>query len=286
MYIKRASSLEENGSPTGEDPEKLITVSDVLGFTPPEDMITDGAEFEEPAPTPTDPYSQWRNNPNPDTLFAVTKHLRPTIDSVMASMGASGNPQMAAKARVVAAKAVQTYNPESGASLPTWVSTQLRQLTRDNRKSNSVLAVPDKMYLDGFAIHKAELELEDELGYEPTMEEIADRSGIPVKRIKAVRNKMRKVRTETPVLDDSGNTPEAAVHKTDFVQEALDYVYNDSDRVDKKILEYLTGYGGKGVQDAKYTMEKLKLTPVQLTRRKAKLSARIQAISSDLEAIQ
>lgn len=274
---------DENQLDVEEEVEPLMTIGDVVGFKAPEPL-----QEPEPAPqeekAPASAYERWLLDPNEDTLYAVTQELKPTVTSVLASMGASNNPQIAAQARVVTAKAVKSYKPESGASLPTWVSNQLRQLTRNIRQSNSIVHVPDKMYLDGYAIHLAETEFEEENGREPTLEELADISKIPVKRIKAVRNKMRKIGVENPDVGDN-ETQQAAVHTPNFIQEALDYTYNEADRTDKLILEYMTGYGGKGVKDSKFTMQKLGLTPVQLTRRKARLSQRIQEISSDLESL-
>ena len=274
---------EENLSGIQGEAEPLMTISEVIGLEGPE-PVQDDIQIPAQEETPKTAYERWVANPNKDTLYEVTQELKPTTTAVLASLGAGNNPQVAAKARVITAKAVQSYDPSSGASLPTWVSNQLRQLTRDVRQSNSIVHVPDKMYLDGYAIHVAETEFEDEHGREPTLEELADASHLPVKRIKAVRNKMRKIGTENPDTGEN-EVPQAAVHTPNFIQEALDYVYNDSDRTDKLILEYMTGYGGKGVHDSKFTMQKLKLTPVQLTRRKAKLAQRIQEISNDLESL-
>jgi hypothetical protein len=63
----------------------------------------------------------------------------------------------------------------------------------------------------------------------------------------------------------------------------MDYIYNDSDTTDQKLLEYLLGYGGETPLDNKTIQQKLKLTPVQLTRRKARLAMRFNTIIADLE---
>lgn len=278
--MKNSSEIVETSSV-----EPLLSTTDVLGFEPPEQVAEVDEDLVIPSTVSKSAYDTWKENPTADNLYAVTKELKPTIDSVIASMGASGNPQIAAKARVIAAKAVRSYDPAQQVGLPTWVSSQLRQLTRDVRKSNSVLHVPDRVFLDGYAIYKAEAEFEDENGREPTLEELADASHLSVKRIKSVRNKMRKVGTENPDVGEN-DSPQAAVHMPNYTQEALDYVYGDSDRTDKLILEYLTGYGGKGVFTPKEVMQKLKLTPVQLTRRKIRLAERIKSISNDLESLQ
>lgn len=268
-------------SPIEEVEEPLLSISDVVGLEAPENSVVIEEDKDVSSLTP---YEKWQLFKDGDSLYEVTKSLRPTIDSVVASLGGTGNPQIAAKARVVAAKAIQSYDPEAGATLPTWVSQQLRQLTRDIRKSNNLVHVPDGVQLDAYALYRAEREFEDEHGREPTVEELADISHIPVKRIKDVRTKMR------PVVSDAGTESEdgaslLSMDNSDYTQDALDYVYNESDRNDKKLLEYTVGYGGATVLDTKQIMEKLKLTPVQLSRRKARLSMRINEAIEDLSKV-
>lgn len=232
-----------------------------------------------------DPYDRWKADPSSDNLFAVVQKLKPTIESVMASYGASGNPHIAAKARVVAAKAIQSYNPEHGASLATWTSQQLRQLVRDVRKSNSPVRVPDGVQLDAFSIYKAERELEDKLDREPTMEEVADACHLSVKRIRDVRKKMRKIGQETSP-DPEQATQDLAGAETDYSKEAIEYVYNSSNTVEKKVLEYTTGFNGEAPLPTSAIKQKLKLTDVQLSRIRARLGLRVRDIINDLESVQ
>lgn len=270
-------------SPTEVVEEPLLSISDVVGIEAPEPLV-DVVEESDDDISSLSPYEKWQLFKDSDSLYEVTKSLRPTIDSVVASLGGTGNPQVAAKARVIAAKAIQTYDPSAGATLPTWVSQQLRQLTRDIRKSNSMVHVPDGVQLDGYTLYRAEREFEDEHGREPTVEELADISHLSVKRIKDVRQKMRPVVTDAGTESEDGSSL-LSVENSDYTQDALDYVYAESDRNDRKILEYTVGYGGASPLDAKQIMQKLKLTPVQLSRRKARLSMRINEVVEGLSAV-
>lgn len=268
---------------TEEAEEPLLSISDVVGIEAPEPLedVTDESDNDVSS---LSPYDKWRLYKDGDSLYEVTKSLRPTIDSVVASLGGTGNPQIASKARVIAAKAIQSYDPAAGATLPTWVSQQLRQLTRDIRKSNSMVHVPDGVQLDGYALYRAEKAFEDEYGREPTVEELADISHLSIKRIKDVRSKMRPIVTDAGTESEDGSSL-LSVENSDYTQDALDYVYAESDRNDKKLLEYTVGYGGGEVLDAKQIMQKLKLTPVQLSRRKARLSMRINEVIEGLSSV-
>ena len=140
-----------------EQEEPLMSIGEVAfpGLNVPEKPAILDEEIEQLQPKST-PYYNWVQNPSTDNLAAVLDNLKPTITAAVASYGGAGNPQIMAKARVVAAKAIKNYNPEAGASLPTWVSNQLRQLTRDIRKSGNDLSVAECIQLDGYRLYQAE----------------------------------------------------------------------------------------------------------------------------------
>lgn len=286
-FSAKSSPTEENLDPSSlpdEEEEQLLTVSDVMGWEKPEKLEAIPAEKEVDDALHDNPYDHWAADKSTDNLYTVTKSLQPTIDSVLASMGATGNPQIMAKARVITGKAIQSYKPDSGASLKTWVTQQLRQLTRDIRKSNNITGIGDRVQLDAYAIHKTETELEDELGQEPTVQEIADRAHMSVKRIEAVRKQMHPVSTEEAYTEGANTGIQG--QDTDFSRDAMDYVYNDSDRIDRKILEYTAGYGGNEPLENKEILKRLGLNDVQLSRRKQRLSLRMKQIMEDLEEVQ
>lgn len=266
--------------------EPLMHVADVMGWQTPEKVQSSIPAEEESAKLAIknlDPYQKWVMDPTKDNLFNVVTYLKPTITSVLASMGNS-SPDIKARARVIAAKAVNTYNPESGTSLPTWVSSQLRQLTRDIRKSNNVVSVPENAQLDAYHLYRVEQDLIDDLGREPTLEELSDKAAISIKKIKNIRNKIKPVVSEISFESEDGSSG-LNNSGTDYTLDAMDYIYNDSDLKDKQLLEHLLGYGGSKVWDNKTIMQKLKLTPVQLSRRKMRLGKRIQELTDNLESV-
>lgn len=274
LYLTKASAQ------SGQE-ESLMPLTDLAGIKAPEPLLDIAEEVD--ASAELSPYQRWQLDPSKANLFAVTKSLKPTIDSVVASLGGTGSPDLQARARVVAAKAIQSYNPEYGATLPTWVSQQLRQLTRDIRKSNNVVAIPEGIQLDAYSLYKAESEFEEEHGREPTVLELADATGLSVKRIADVRNKMRPVAMESAYTQEGNNGIQAGT--VDYSQDAQDYVYNDSDLIDRKVMEHSVGYGGAQVLDNAAIMKKLKLTAVQLSRRKKRLAQRMLDTMQSLESL-
>jgi hypothetical protein len=227
-----------------------------------------------------DLYEKWKTDPTPDNLVPVVDAMKPAISHALASLNVSNDPYMRTQAKLVAANAIKSYDPSSGAQLPTWVSQQMNRLRRIRRQSQMVMDIPERTMLDAAAIHRAEQEFMDEHDREPDAVELSDKLGMPVKRIQKVKTSFRKTPTAEAVGEES-----LAGMDADMMNEAMEYVYHEADHIDRKILEHKTGYGGAEVLSPADTARKLKLTPVQLTRRSARLAMKIQDLEDSLRDV-
>lgn len=228
-----------------------------------------------------DAYKAYLTEPTPDRLSDVVDHLDPVINYSLSSINASSDNLIRNKAKVFAAEAVKKYDPQHGAALPTWVSGQLMQLKRFKRDVNQPVKVPERIQLDAYTLARAEQEYIDKFNKEPDVEELSDYAKMSRKRIEKIRRSFR-------AMPSQGAIGEGFVQsETDFGAEALDYAYKDADRIDRKIIEMKTGYGGKyEPMPPNVIARDLGLTPSQLTRRSIKLSLRIQEIEKNLQDIQ
>jgi len=226
-------------------------------------------------------YAVYLSDPTPDRLNDVVDHLSPVINYNLSTINAGSNNLIKNKAKIFAAQAVKKFDPNSGASLPTWVSGQLMQLKRYNREVNQPVKVPERVQLDAYSISRAEKEFYDKHNREPDVEELSDYAKMPRKRIEKVRLSFRAMPSQGAIGDSFTQS------ETDFGAEALDYTYKDADRVDRKIIEMKTGYGGRyDPMSPNKIAVMLGLTPSQLTRRSIKLSLKIQEIEKNLQDIQ
>jgi DNA-directed RNA polymerase sigma subunit (sigma70/sigma32) len=226
-------------------------------------------------------FDQYTAEPTPDNLHGVVQNLRPTIDYALSNLpDGRENPVLRARAHVLAAKAITRYDPKAGAALPTWVSNQLLPLRRMSRQSRSVTKVPERIQLDAFTLKRAEHEFVDKFDREPDVNELADFSRIPQKRIETIRRTLKKTPSEA-ALGDAGQ-----VNETDFSGEAIDYVHQDSDHTDRRILEHKTGYGGADILPTQEVGRVLGLTPTQLSRRSTRLTYKIQQVERMLQGVQ
>lgn len=222
-----------------------------------------------------DAYKAWWIDKSPTNLNNVVRSLDNTVSYKMSSMGIADNPQMKHQARLFVADAIKKYDPASGASLHTWAQSHLQSMHRFKRENQGPVKVPDRAALDAWSIEKANRELTDELGYEPDVKQLADKSNISVKRIAAVRKATRPVAAASQMYDEGSTL-------TDNMGEALEYVYDESDQLDRKIIEMTTGYGGVTMLQKNQIAIKLGISPSQVTRRSERIGLKLQEMDQDI----
>lgn len=223
-------------------------------------------------------YNEYVSNPSKENLSAVVKSLKPTIDYQLASLGSATDPVMRNKALTYTAQAVKKFDPQVS-SLPTYISSQLRRLSRDRRASLSPVKIPERLQLEAYDLFKKEQAFIDINGREPDLGELSDYSGVDIKKINKIKNATRPVSTE----DTYGEQAESS--KSDYLSEATDYVYQESDHIDRKIIELKTGYNNSNQNfKAIDISKKLSISPSQVSRRSLRLSKRINELKDALES--
>jgi DNA-directed RNA polymerase specialized sigma subunit len=215
-------------------------------------------------------------------LAAVVDTVQPVINYHLGSLKVLDDPIMRTKARVLAAKAVKSYDPQYGAGLPTWVSQRMIELRRAKRLQSTPLKVPERIQQDAWTLAKAEREFMDQHDREPDMLELADFSKMPLTRVQHVRKTFRATPAEASVASVMGTSEMAA---EDHSEEAAEYIYRESDYLDRKIMEWKTGYGGNKEMAPDLIARQLKISPAQVSRRAARLALRINKLEQDLRDI-
>lgn len=190
-------------------------------------------------------YNAWRLDPSPDNMAAVLETMNPIINSEIQRYSGPKS-ILRAKARLLAIDAVRSYDPAHGAQLRSWVVTQLKPLSRYSQQLRPVY-VPEVALRQGAEINRLKGELSDELGRDPTDEELADESGISLARIRQLKTKMRPAMSESAFMraqDDENMSHAPATSMPDSVGMAKDIVYESLPEEDRKIFDLKTGKGG------------------------------------------
>lgn len=201
-----------------------------------------------------------------------------TVNYALYSVGDTENPQLRHQARLFVADAIKTYDPDKGTQLPSWVSGQLQSLKRFKRENTGPVKVPERAQLDAWHLEKTRRDYLDQHGVDPDVKQLADASHLSVRRITDVRKATRPVVAQEAIQDVEQNA-------TDFTDEALEYVYDESDATDRKIIEMLTGYGGGNQVPKHLVAQHLGVSPSQITRRSERIAQKLQAMEYDLKEV-
>lgn len=145
-----------------------------------------------------------------------------------------------AEAEQLAAEAVNTYDPEKGASLATWVKGRLRRLYDFSAKHGQLGSISKNRFgrLADYSFEKENLTAE--LGREPTGAEIADKLALPVAEIERIERDSagrNLIESLSPFDDSSAHNPRR--------QMALQMAYYDLNNQQRLVMEYVFGMNGK-----------------------------------------
>ena len=155
-----------------------------------EDYISEMPVDETPGPTPElveKPdyrakdkvlYDQWAQNKTSSNMSALMKHLSPLIYSeVQRQSGALPKAALAAEAKIWTMKAIKTFDPSKGFALSTHVMNYLPKVRRLNYKHQNAARLPENQQRQYREYSKAKANLENDLGRDPTDEELAKHLG-------------------------------------------------------------------------------------------------------------
>lgn len=202
-------------------------------------------------------------------------NIGPKIDYHLSRYGLSDDPLAKSKAKVLASKALKSYDPNSGASFDTWLDRSMQPLSRFKRERSFAIQMPERAVLDSYSVRMAELEFQERNGRLPEMDELAEEAKISMKKLASLRKTVRPQVSEAAV-GDAGIAGDVA---DDQLDEALSSVWHESDALDRKIIEMKTGFGGRHQPMAAVEVAtQLGLTPVQVSRRAARISAKLDQI--------
>ncbi len=223
------------------------------------------------------PFTTWKADQTPENSAVLLKSIRPVLTSVMRQFSIPDSPTLQTRAKIMAIHAMKRYDP-SKAKLRTFLHSQLQGLRRHTAKETQILAMPEQVGLDAFNLNKAENELRDNLGRDPSDLEIADHIGMPLKRIAYVR-KAKPGFSESffhRQTDEGEDYYAPAVQaKNGAVQQWHELVYHDLAPIDQLIMEHTLGLHSKRVLQNKDLARKLRISPGAISQRKARIQQKL-----------
>ena len=228
-----------------------------------------------------DAYKKWQADQTPESLAAVISELEPSINAEIHRY-AGPKPLLRGQAKQLAIGAIRSYDPAQGAQLRSWVTTQLQPLSRYSASLKPV-KIPEVAARQAAEINRLETELADELGYNPSVEELADKSGISVRRIQKLKQMVRPVVAEGTLQStdtDEGpvglNPAVDTVRSMSGVEEAA---YESLSPRDKQIFDMKTGKHGQKLLSNQEIATRLGVTPALISQRTQTIAQTIQRLN-------
>lgn len=248
----------------------------ILGDTPP--------PFSGKKPAGVSPdfdnlYPQWTANKTPETSTALLQTLQPVIDTaVMSYAGQSASPTIRSRAKLMALKALDTYDPARG-NVRTHLLSQLQSLRRLSAQNQNIISIPEQVGLDYTRLSESENELRDQLGRDPSDDELADATGLSTRRIQKIRAFNQPVSegmTTREVMDEEsyGGDVASTIPNSNRAADAwFKFVYDDLGPVDKLIADMTLGRNGRRKASTQDIARRLNITPGAVSQRAAKIQA-------------
>lgn len=218
--------------------------------------------------------------PSPQTLSPLVSALKPQMSrTVRKHIGADDSLAMG-KAKSLLVKSLPRYDSRK-ASIETFVDRQLQPLIRWHSQRSRKIRLPHRMQIDAAKISQAIRDIEDEYGHPATTYQIADHTGLAVRRIEQVRKADKAVVDGSSLVDSVGGESTttfdelATADDPRATQSWLKIVHADLGRIDQLILEHTAGLDGATIWSNKELARRLKLSPGAISQRKARIQALI-----------
>lgn len=221
-------------------------------------------------------YEKWLATPTPENMAEVLKTVEPTINSEVQRY-TGPKPLLRSKARSLAIGAIKSYKPAQGTQLRSWVVTQLQPLSRYGQQLRPIHA-SEVAVRQAAQVNRVRQEMMDETGRDPSIEELADQTGVSVLRIKKLRQQIKPVLSESAfdVSSDPNSPGLPGTMEPDRMGTASDVVYASLSDRDKQIYDLKTGKHGVPAMSNQAIAKRLGVSAAMISQRSAQIAGQIQ----------
>lgn len=216
-------------------------------------------------------WQAWKKSQSPSDLQRLLDQLLPIINREVSKWApAMSRSLLEMEAKRLAVEAFKSYNPSSGAALSTYVASRLPKISRTVYSNQNAARLSEANALLFHTYNSAQSKLSDQLGRDPTTDELADELGWSVRKLHQFRTQAgRKEYVESEDHPDAGMDADSYLH---------DFIHHDLPPLQKQIFEHLTGYRGAQKLGNAALMKKLGLTQGQYSYQKGLLVKKIQEV--------
>lgn len=224
-------------------------------------------------------WKAWYDNPQDaekaSALYQASKPVMTRAISSYLGANAARDPLLVGRAKQVLYTSLSKYDPSKG-PITSYIWTNMQRVQRISNLQQNVVRLSEKDALAAVELEKTFQRLTDELGREPTDEELADDMGISIKRIEKLRRRKFGFESSFEAIQEegTGNLPGSVTLGVASQDATIAKTLYDSteDKIDKFILERLYGLHGRKPETPTEIAKKLKMTKSAVSQRINKLT--------------
>ena len=217
-------------------------------------------------------WASWKQQPTEDNLTRLTQAMQPVVQGAIRSYAADSqqDPVIELTAKKLALDALQSYNPDKGAALNTYLYHQLKPLIRARYQRTFVLHTPQRVWADLQNMRRGESELSDQLGREPSAGELADNTGLSLKRLTYLQQFRHTGIPESALLAQGQEYKAPAGEPTEPFW--VTAVYQSLNPKDQLLFDWRTGAHGSKKLSGKEIAKNLGVSEAAVSQKSARIA--------------
>lgn len=222
-------------------------------------------------------WRKYKSSPTLDNRAALLKRFDGVIQSqVNKWAGPVSRDVLISRAKLLAIKGFDSYNPNAGTALATHITNCLLPLSRTVYTYQNVARMPENITLKLNTYNSAVSEFKTLNGREPTTDELHNELGWSASELNRISSYNHKELVESGG-EVSGRFFEQDEDDSDVI---LGGLYFELSPEEKVLFEHVTGYSGAPVLSNPALAEKLGINIAQLSYKKKLLKQKIEAFMS------
>lgn len=220
-------------------------------------------------------WQAWKDSgKDPNHLDPLLDAYQPLVAMKMREWRAPAIPPAAFQAELHGQliRAFDTYNPSRGTALATHVHHRIQKAKRYMNQYQNIGYIPENKSKHIGALLRAQSMLGEDLGREPTPDELSDHLGMPVKRVLQVQQSLRRDVASSALESDPttiANNPRMA--------EVLDLLPHSLSADERQVFDHIYGRNGKAQITSTGTLAKtLGKSPSQISRLRSSIATQFR----------
>jgi len=218
-----------------------------------------------------DLWREWRAG-NPKALPDLFKSFRPVENAWFSKVTAHNLPESAVRGEIkrLMYNSFKTYNPNRKVKLSTYINSQMPKMYRYVMERQNIGRIPEHRALRISSFKVAQQELQESLKRDPNAVELADSLNWDLKEVERMIKDLRKDILLSAEFEDF------SFHDTSRKQHVLNLVYYELNPREKKVFEWITGFGGKRRKSTKEIAKELSVTIPTVGNIKKRIAVKIE----------